>query len=60
MNSVVALTAREVRMVRLARLCAVLLVLTCIPAAAEQNGVLRIGVLNDIRACMPISRDPAP
>ena len=48
MNSVVALTAREVRMVRLARLCAVLLVLTCIPAAAEQNGVLRIGVLNDM------------
>ena len=35
-------------MVRLARLCAVLLVLTCIPAAAEQNGVLRIGVLNDM------------
>ena len=48
MNSVVALTLREVRMVRLARLCAVLLVLTCIPAAAEQNGVLRIGVLNDM------------
>ena len=48
MNSVVALTLREVRMLRLTRLCAVLLVLTCIPAAAEQNGVLRIGVLNDM------------
>jgi branched-chain amino acid transport system substrate-binding protein len=48
MSSVVALTVREVRMVRLARLCAVLLVITCIPAAAEQNGVLRIGVLNDM------------
>jgi branched-chain amino acid transport system substrate-binding protein len=35
-------------MVRLPRLAAALLVLTCFPALAEQNGVLRIGVLNDM------------
>ena len=35
-------------MVRLARLSAALLILTCSPAAAELNGTLRIGVLNDM------------
>ena len=35
-------------MLRLPRLAAALLILTCLPAHAEQNGVLRIGVLNDM------------
>jgi branched-chain amino acid transport system substrate-binding protein len=35
-------------MLRLPRLASALLILTCLPAHAEQNGVLRIGVLNDM------------
>ena len=35
-------------MVRMASLSAALLILTCFPAAAELNGTLRIGVLNDM------------
>ena len=48
MNSVVALTLGRFAWYAWPRLCAVLLVLTCFPAAAELNGALRIGVLNDM------------
>src|SRR6476619_7701224 len=39
---------REVHMVRMASLSAALFILTCFSAAAELNGTLRIGVLNDM------------